>query len=115
MQRYNWIAALLVLLTLGCRPEASPLKRTTLQLRPALSKENVASLFSDYRVVLAGDERRSAREIGQITLFKPDNVLSSFVTYAPIPGKNDLGYQEECTVWFNTNQVLVAFQYRILN
>lgn len=108
------ICVLAVACESGCG-RASPLRRTSAHLERGMTRAAVERLFSNYRVVLSGKEHRHPDEIGPIQRFEPDKPLDTFITYGPVWGKNFQGYMEECTVWFDVDSVLVAYQYRPLN
>ena len=89
-----------------------------------MTKSEVKTFFSDYLLVTnvneAGHvemknrddihEKERTRSIEVTKLYNPSGFYSSWIEFWP---KQRYSYMENCTVFFDTNQVVVGYYYQI--
>ena len=111
----NWTAILLVIATTGCGPKPNtPLHKAALQLKSGMTRTNVESLFSAF-----SHSRPEEFEGKLADIFVVEDPLVIYDT--KIDRGTQLSYSgdmsgfvshfEMCTIYFNTNNVIVGYRY----
>lgn len=111
MLRHSMILACVFAIACGCAKQ-SQLEQTSHQLEPALTKAQVQALFSRFDVIQTGHDT----DISIPTkTFSTNHAIGSYIVYSRGQGRNPQGYFENCKVWFDTNDMIMAYRYQIMN
>ena len=79
-----------------------------------MDKAAVARVFAKFeREFYTNYDHRSAAELPGIHVFNTNSPLGAHVVYGDTGGY--LSIWEACTVWFDTNETIVAYLYELRN
>jgi len=102
------IALLFVVLLAGCG-KSEALKNTASSIRPNMTKDEVKSLFKEFRII---SETNEVMRLDHADKFYSSNQLSaSEIVFGPKPGS---WAWEGCSVYFDTNGIVIAHSYMLI-
>lgn len=80
-------------------------------LRPGMSKVEVQSFFEGFRTLIETNELTIVA--GETKLYGSNRASSSVIMFGPKPGWLDL--MESCTVYFDTNNIIIAHKSMLID
>jgi hypothetical protein len=113
MKPFYSILVIVAFLSVGCDQRPDELEQKSFQLTNGLTITGVSNLFSGFPTV-AVDENGQFTPAKTTRCFQTNQPCAKTLMYKPkkVPGNDPLWF-EWCEIWFDTNGVIVAYEYQI--
>ena len=110
------IVASCMLLMMGCK--RTPLQRTTSEIKQGMNQEQVNILFKDFSasevIAFSGKLKNSVDNPKSIRIaFQTNSFIGESVRFYPSHSDSFISPFEECTVFFDTNKIVMGYHFAI--